>query len=125
MDTNRASIAQAKNALSSLIDKVAYGKTRVVLESRDKPKAALISTDDLEKLERLEREEKGPEARLHFLTQAQALRRQNSSAHREQLFSPFAGRSLNYCFTIPFLQDRRQGPNRMRIDLQWRNSETW
>lgn len=51
------------NSLASLINKGAYGKTRVVLESRGKPKAALVSTEDLEKLERLERETKGPEAR--------------------------------------------------------------
>ena len=37
-----------ENTLSSLINKVAHGKARVVLESRGKPKAALISTEDLE-----------------------------------------------------------------------------
>jgi prevent-host-death family protein len=53
MGLEKASIAHAKNALSSLINKVAYGKTRILLESRGKPKAALISTEDLERLERL------------------------------------------------------------------------
>jgi len=46
MATEKASVAHAKNILSSLINKVADGKTRVVLESRGKPKAALISTED-------------------------------------------------------------------------------
>jgi hypothetical protein len=40
-----------------------------------KPKAALISTEDLEKLERLEAAEGTAEVHLHILTQAQVLRR--------------------------------------------------
>lgn len=66
--------AHAKNTLSSLINKVAYGKTRVVLESRGKPKAALISTEDLEKPERLENRAAAPKRRLNILLRAQALR---------------------------------------------------
>src|SRR5262245_6964127 len=54
MKLERASVAHAKNTLSNLINKVAYGKTRILLESRGKPKAALVSTEDLERLERLE-----------------------------------------------------------------------
>jgi prevent-host-death family protein len=73
--TEKTSVAQAKNTLSSLINKVAYGKARVVLESRGKPKAALISTEDLEKLERLEKRGAAPQRRLSILLQAQALRR--------------------------------------------------
>jgi prevent-host-death family protein len=74
MGTEKASVAQAKNTLSSLINKVAYGKARIVLESRGKPKAALISTEDLEKLERLEKRGAAPQRRLSILLQAQALR---------------------------------------------------
>lgn len=85
MDRERASVAQAKNAFFSLINKVAYGKTRVVLESRGKPKAALISAEDLEKLEQLEREEKNPEARFQILAQAQALRRKIYHRRRKTL----------------------------------------
>src|ERR1044071_4550648 len=65
MTTEKASVAHAKNTLSSLINKVAYGKTRVVLESRGRPKAALISTEDLEKLERFEAGEKTSDVHLH------------------------------------------------------------
>lgn len=75
MGLEKASIAHAKNTLSSLINKVAYGKTRIVLESRGKPKAALISTEDLERLERLEAGEGTAEVQSHILTQAQVLRR--------------------------------------------------
>ena len=74
MAIEKASVAQAKNTLSSLINKVAYGKTRVVLESRGKPKAALISTEDLERLQNLEQRDVGPQNRLKILAQAQALR---------------------------------------------------
>ncbi len=75
MEREKASVAHAKNTLSSLINKVAYGKTRVLLESRGKPKAALISAEDLEKLEQLERREETPEVRFRILAQAKALRR--------------------------------------------------
>jgi len=74
MERDRASVAQAKNSLSSLINKVAYGKARIVLESHGKPKAALISTEDLEKLEQLDRGEKTLEGRFQILAQAQTLR---------------------------------------------------
>jgi prevent-host-death family protein len=74
MDREKASIAHAKNTLSSLINKVAYGKTRVLLESRGKPKAALISAEDLQKLEQLERKKETPEVRFQVLAQAKALR---------------------------------------------------
>ncbi len=74
MALEKASVARAKNTLSSLINKVAYGKTRVVLESRGKPKAALISTEDLKMLQRLEQRGVTPRDRLRILAQAQALR---------------------------------------------------
>jgi len=48
MARERATVAQAKNNLYRLINKVAYGKTRVVLESGGKPKAALVSAEDLQ-----------------------------------------------------------------------------
>ena len=75
MEREKASIAHARNALSSLINKVAYGKLRVLLESRGKPKAALVSAEDLEKLERLEQGKESDEVRLEILVQARNLRR--------------------------------------------------
>jgi prevent-host-death family protein len=75
MGLEKASVAHAKNTLSSLINKVAYGKTRILLESRGKPKAALVSTEDLERLERLEAGTGTAEVHLHVLAQAQVLRR--------------------------------------------------
>ncbi len=46
-----ASIGKAKNALSSLVNDVAHGHERVVLTSRGRPKAAVVSLDDLAALE--------------------------------------------------------------------------
>ena len=45
------SIAEIKNTLSVLVNRVAFGRERVVLTSRGKPKAALVSIEDLESLE--------------------------------------------------------------------------
>lgn len=52
----RVGIAKAKNSLSELVNRVANGGLRVLLESRGRPKAALISLEDLQRLEALERE---------------------------------------------------------------------
>jgi prevent-host-death family protein len=75
MAHEKASVAQAKNTLSSLINKVAYGKVRILLESRGKPKAALVSTDDLARLERLEQGQQADGTRLQLLAQARSLRK--------------------------------------------------
>lgn len=45
------SIAEAKKVFSSLVNRVVYGKERVILLSRGKPKAALVSIEDLKILE--------------------------------------------------------------------------
>jgi prevent-host-death family protein len=91
MELEKASVAHAKNTLSSLINKVAYGKTRVVLESRGKPKAALVSTEDLERLEHLEQHDVNPQSRLKILAQAQALRAK-MRRRRKKLLSDSADR---------------------------------
>ncbi len=44
-------IGQVKRDISDLVNQVAYGGKRVVLTSRGKPKAALISIEDYERLE--------------------------------------------------------------------------
>ncbi len=49
--TKRINAAQAKAHLSELIAKVAYGGEHYVIERRGKPVAALVSVDDLERLE--------------------------------------------------------------------------
>ena len=82
MEQEKASIVEARNTLSALINKVAYGGIRVTLESRGKPKAALVSIEDLEKLERLE-QEKDEEVSAGTLAQARSLR-ERIYARRQQ-----------------------------------------
>ncbi len=48
---NTVSIAEIKRSVSVLINRVAYGRERVILTSRGKPKAALVSMEDLHRLE--------------------------------------------------------------------------
>jgi prevent-host-death family protein len=47
---SQASIAEARAELSALVNKVAYAGERVILTSRGRPKAALVSLEDLEAL---------------------------------------------------------------------------
>lgn len=51
MSTHRVSITEAKASLSSLVNRVAYRGERIVLESHGRPKAALVSLEDLEAIE--------------------------------------------------------------------------
>jgi prevent-host-death family protein len=44
------SIGQVKRDISDLVNRVAYGREQVVLTSRGKPKAVLISIDDFQRL---------------------------------------------------------------------------
>jgi prevent-host-death family protein len=48
------SVSQMKDTLSEVLNRAAYGRERIVIASRGKPKAAVISIDDLELLEDLE-----------------------------------------------------------------------
>ena len=47
-------IGTVKRDISKLVNRVAYGGERIVLTSRGEPKAALVSLEDYEQLERLE-----------------------------------------------------------------------
>jgi prevent-host-death family protein len=48
------SVSEMKDTLSEVLNRAAYGRERIVIASRGKPKAAVISVDDLELLEELE-----------------------------------------------------------------------
>ena len=52
--SNRISVSEMKNTLSEVLNRAAYGKERIVIASRGRPKAAVISIEDLELLEELE-----------------------------------------------------------------------
>ncbi len=45
------SIGEVKARLSSLINAVAFGGERIVIQSRGRPKAALVSVEDLRRVE--------------------------------------------------------------------------
>jgi prevent-host-death family protein len=51
MSNTRVSIGQVKRDISDLVNRVAYGSERIVLTSRGKPKAALVSIEDCQRLE--------------------------------------------------------------------------
>jgi len=46
-----ATMSQAKDKISELVSRVAKKGDRIVLTSRGRPKAALVSIDDLERLQ--------------------------------------------------------------------------
>jgi len=48
------SISELKSALSEYLNRAAYGRERIIVASRGKPKAAVISIEDLRRLEELE-----------------------------------------------------------------------
>ena len=48
---DRIALSEARDQLSALINEVAHGKRRIILESHGRPKAALISMEDLNLLE--------------------------------------------------------------------------
>ena len=52
MVETKVAIGQVKRDISELVNRVAYGGERVILTSRGKPKAALVSIADYERLQR-------------------------------------------------------------------------
>jgi prevent-host-death family protein len=48
---SKVSVADAKSHLSELISRSAHGHERIVITRRNKPVAALVSLDDLQRLE--------------------------------------------------------------------------
>lgn len=53
----QVSTAYAKQHLSSLINQVAYGRRRIVVTSRNRPKVAIVNLDDLELIEQKTRQQ--------------------------------------------------------------------
>jgi prevent-host-death family protein len=51
MARTHVSIGRVKRDISDLVNRVAYGGERIVLTSRGKPKAAIVSIEDYERLE--------------------------------------------------------------------------
>jgi prevent-host-death family protein len=53
MNTTTISLTEVKKSLGEVVNRAAYGGERIILVSRGKPKAALISIEDLQLLESL------------------------------------------------------------------------
>jgi len=68
--TIQISIGQVKRDISELVNRVAYKGERIVLTSRGRPKAVLVSLEDYEKLEQSETNQP---TRTAWLADAQAL----------------------------------------------------
>lgn len=64
------SIGQVKRDLSKLVNRVTFGGERIILTSRGKPKAAIVSIKDLQVIEQVSQEKA---QRLAALERAQAL----------------------------------------------------
>ncbi|MBC8446512.1 MAG: type II toxin-antitoxin system Phd/YefM family antitoxin [Chloroflexi bacterium] len=75
MNTTTVSITQAKNNLADVVNRAAYGKERFLLLFRGKPKAAVVSVEDLRLLESLREDREARKAeQAAWLAQADALR---------------------------------------------------
>jgi len=60
------SISELKDRLSEYLNRVAFGRERIIVASRGKPKAAVISLADLERLEELEDAQAAREALAEY-----------------------------------------------------------
>ncbi len=60
----QVSIGQVKRDISDLVNRVAYGREQIVLTSRGKPKAVLISIEDFQRLQQKPRQDDQWEAWL-------------------------------------------------------------
>lgn len=62
----RVSVTEAKRSFSELLNRAAYGQERIVITSHNNPKAAVISYEDLRRLEELEDAVAAIEANAEF-----------------------------------------------------------
>ena len=63
---NTVSTSQLKNSLSEYLNRAAFGRERIIIASRGKPKAAVISLADLELLIELEDAQAAREALAEY-----------------------------------------------------------
>lgn len=77
MGTQTITLTELKQNLGEIVNRAAYGKERIVLSARGKAKAALISLDDLRRLEALEQAQSQKayvQRQQALLTEARVLR---------------------------------------------------
>jgi prevent-host-death family protein len=78
----RVGLAEARDNLSGLVNDAAHGHQRIVIESRGRPKAAIVSIEDLQRLDEIGEDRKTARSpMLRWLDETQhALRRQRPLA---------------------------------------------
>ena len=88
----RIGIAEIKRNISILVNRVAFGRERILLTSRGKAKAALVSLEDLQKLEILDRTASRPsgDQRKAALGMAEAVRQMTLARRGGMPFSDVA-----------------------------------
>jgi prevent-host-death family protein len=86
---NTIGIAQIKRNISNIVNRVAFGQERIILTSRGKPKAALVSIEDLQKLEMLGNTTSSPSSAQQkaALAMAQAVREMTLTRRGGEPFS--------------------------------------
>ena len=94
--TTQVSIGQVKRDVSELVNRVAYRKERIVLTSRGRPKAVLVS---VEHYARLQQTDQGAAGRTTWLASAQAL--------AERIRQRRGGREIDVNALIQSAQDER------------------
>lgn len=73
------SLTELKQTLSEIVNRAAYGNERIILLSRGKPRAALISLEELEQIDLLReetQETRNMQEQLNRLAEMGALREQ-------------------------------------------------
>jgi prevent-host-death family protein len=58
--TSEIPVTQARDELADLINRVSYGRERIILTRHSKPVACIVSPEDLARLEESEREQISP-----------------------------------------------------------------
>lgn len=95
------SISSIKNGVSGLINRVAFGRERIVLTSRGRPKAAIIGMADLARLMALDQEEQEEAVRRELAALAGA------RLLREEILDYAAGKYSNSADELHALREER------------------
>jgi prevent-host-death family protein len=76
--STETSISELKRDLSTIINRASYGKERIVIVSRGRPKAAIIGLEDLRQPESLHGKAQRTAQRMTALEAARAVRAQTT-----------------------------------------------
>jgi prevent-host-death family protein len=82
---SEVSVSELKRDLSGIINLAAYGKQRIVIGSRGKPKAAVISMEDLQLLESFSQEQSVRTRRMVALEAARIVRAETAACTTDPL----------------------------------------